>query len=132
MLEESQQRLATGDRCTRHARWLLRQPDAEVVHEWAIVIAFNAAVQYVNAMLLARVGFVPRTHAEREAAIGMLREFRAVRRQYFALKEQSSRVRYSSGFQLPMDTIRLLVDTQLEAIRGVVLRLLPPDTRSQG
>src|SRR4051794_7677263 len=91
--------LETAERDRRLAQYLANTSN-EVLpdYRWAAVVAFYAAVQYVNAFLFERLEFIPNSHAEREAAVRMLADLTVILDDYDQLRDASRLARYSPRF----------------------------------
>lgn len=87
---------------------------------WAVVVAFYAAVHYVNALLWERQRYEPRTHQDRVAAVTRTRELRSTSVAYTELQDLAYRFRYAAGFRPQRATVETAVYTHLEHIRQIV------------
>ena len=94
---------------------------------WACVMAFYAAVQYVNAYLVEQMDTLPGTHEERENAMRLFKTaLRPILPRYLTLKSKSSAARYDSVSQFTAADVRSLIDNELESVRLAVVNELNP------
>ena len=93
---------------------------------WSAVMAFYAAVQYVNAFLYEELGRAPRTHDERENTLYLFASvLRPVTPSYTTLKSRAHAARYAPVSNITRESVRSLLDNELHAIRVAVLNNLP-------
>jgi hypothetical protein len=93
------------------------QPPA---YEWAAVIAFYAAVHYVNGYLWEIRRYEPPDHQSRNRLVRSDPGLRPCFDEYERLFSAGFRARYTPGFRLLDQRARELVDVELEAVRRVV------------
>ena len=93
------------------------QPPA---YEWAAVIAFYAAVHYVNGYLWEMRRYAPPDHESRNLLVKGDAGLRPCRREYEALFEVGFRARYVPRFRLLEHDARELVEIQLGEVRRIV------------
>lgn len=127
MLPLTSQHLATAEENRQLAERIVTDaassPD---LIRWASVIAFYAAVQYVNAFL-AENWTVPGTHVERERAMRLFRTpLRPIIPPYQTLKSKSLAVRYAPTSRITRSQLRSLLDNELYAIRVAIVNALRP------
>ncbi len=93
---------------------------------WASVMAFYAAVQYVNAYLFEELGRAPRTHDERENSLHLFASvLRPIAPAYMTLKFRAHPARYAPLSNITRESVSDLLDTELHAVRVAVLNNLP-------
>jgi len=92
--------------------------------EWVAVIAFYAAVHFVNAYLWEAVRVEPPSHNERQARLRRELPIRPSRRRYARLQELSLLARYDEAFVLPEQEARALVNDNLRYIEANVMAAL--------
>lgn len=93
------------------------QPPA---YEWAAVIAFYAAVHYVNGYLWEVRRYEPPDHQSRNLLVRGDPGLQPCRRQYERLFEVGFQARYTPGFRLLEPAARELVEVHLGEVRRVV------------
>ena len=109
------------------ATTLATSPNSGVTElRWAAVIAFYAAVHYVNGYLYERLVLEPSTHDERNTFVVTISDLRSVAANYGTLQDIGYRARYLAGFRITRQQVAALLD-DLEAIRVAVLAALPDD-----
>lgn len=116
--------LATANENRDLARRMVRgMAKVTAAERWAVVIAFYAAVHYVNAYLWETGGIEPQDHADRrrrmqrDATLGQL-VFRYRRLVMFAYQ-----IRYTPSYRLTATNIRLSLQTMRE-IEAAITPLL--------
>lgn len=92
--------------------------------EWALVIAFYAAVHYVNAYLWEKLNYQPTDHATRAAAVARDATLRPISPAYVRLRELAFEARYRPGFVLPRAAVEMAVRSDLADIERRVLAAL--------
>lgn len=91
--------------------------------EWVVVVAFYAAVHYVNAYLWQRQRYEPHDHAARENAVARAAEIRTVYESYARLRGFAYRARYVPLFRISrVHAERALAD--LDRVERTVLAAL--------
>jgi hypothetical protein len=125
--------LARAERNRAIARALCDAQQTAIVQpppvEWATVVAFYAAVHYVNALLWERLGQSPRDHPTRRGFVARTTSLRRVLRAYDMLADLGWHARYTAIYQPSAATVRDAVHVQLEGIRTAVhqaLGVAPP------
>ena len=94
---------------------------------WASVMAFYAAVQYVNAYLSEHMD-IPGTHQERENVMQFFGTvLRPIVPAYLTLKSRSEIARYAPMSRIPREQVRSLLDIELAAVRVAILNALPAE-----
>lgn len=121
--------LATARQNSDFAAILVRTyDDAPPSLNWAAVVAFYAAVHYVNAYLWEVARVEPRNHFERAKLINTLSILDSLIPGYRRLQGYSINARYNPGFQMESADVRRLLDTDLATVAQVVdAALLPPE-----
>jgi hypothetical protein len=103
------------------ARFSVVQPPA---YEWAAVIAFYAAVHYVNAYLWEIRRYAPSDHDSRGLLVTGDPVLRPCRYAYQQLLDAGFRARYTPGFRLIEPAARELAEVHLGEVRRVVREAL--------
>lgn len=92
--------------------------------DWAVVIAFYAAVHYVNAYLWERDNrYDPGNHKNRSAKVRTLPNLRPIRGQYRRLNGLAYDVRYVETYRLNLATAQSAL-SDLQDIEAQILPLL--------
>jgi hypothetical protein len=94
----------------------------------AAVVAFYAAVLYVNAYLWERLEIEPANHFERERFIRSVSDLRSFASHYTRLQAISLSARCTPGARISPDEAQLLIEISLEAIRVTIIRALDTDS----
>lgn len=94
---------------------------------WGIVVAFYAAMHFVNAYLWERIRTEPANHRERESFVVNVSAVRPVSNDYLRLFAASYLSRYEPGYRIPNEREREHMLVNLEAVRVAVLTALQPD-----
>ena len=89
--------------------------------EWVAVIAFYAAVHFVNAYLWETVRHEPSSHPDRLARVRRERPIRQCRRRYADLQTLGHRARYEAAFALSEQEARNLVRDNLRYIETTIM-----------
>lgn len=98
---------------------------------WGIVVAFYAAMHYVNAYLWERRRIEPANHRERESFVVAVSILRPVSNDYLRLFAASYLSRYEPRYRIPSEHERDVLLMNLAAVRVAVLNALQPtDTES--
>ncbi len=93
-------------------------------YDGAVVIAFYAAVHYINAYLWERDNrFSPQNHSQRRMKVKSLSTLRAINAQYSRLSDLGWKVRYDEGYRLSSSTTKSALD-DLRDIETVILSYL--------
>jgi hypothetical protein len=116
--------LRTAERNRSLATELLSTQMQTPPFDWAVVIAFYAAVHYVNAYLWERDNrYDPGNHKNRGAKVRTLPDLRPIRRQYRLLNGLAYDVRYVETYRLNLTTARSALN-DLRAIEAQIRPLL--------
>jgi len=117
--------LRTGQRNRDLARALLAQPGlAPPPWEWVAVVAFYAAVHYVNAYLWEAARIAPVNHTQRRARVNATRAIRRCRHSYDRLQTAGYQARYDEEFALAEHVAGRLVTVELRAVEAAVMAAL--------
>lgn len=100
--------------------------DAPPSLNWAAVMAFYAAVHYVNAYLWEIAQVEPSSHSERAKLINTWPILDPLIPGYRKLQGYSINARYSPGFQMQPRDVRGLLDTDLVVVAQVIESALSP------
>ena len=92
--------------------------------EWVAVIAFYAAVHFVNAYLWETARREPSSHPDRLARVRRDRLIRPCRRRYADLQTLGHRARYEADFALSEQEARGLVHDNLHYVEATVMAAL--------
>jgi len=95
----------------------LQQPP----YEWVAVIAFYAAVHYVNAYLWELLRLEPNDHSERTRYVRNDRTLRRCRVAYGRLRDEGFKARYTRGYRLSSQRAHGLVNVDLANVEAVVM-----------
>jgi hypothetical protein len=123
MERQTHRHIQTAERNRRIASSLLDTEIASIQsspYEWVAVIAFYAAVHYVNAYLWEARRYAPPDHPNRNHLIDGDPVLRRCRDAYGRLFATGFRSRYVPAFRLPEQDARDLLDVDLEAVRETV------------
>ena len=124
--------LATAERNRQLANALLGAEAAELVrpppHEWAVVVAFYAAVHYVNAYLSERQHYQPHTHEERTAAVARAAALRPATASYLRLLQLGFDARYLPRVRIRRAAAVEAVQIDLAAVATAVRQALSAGT----
>jgi hypothetical protein len=116
--------LDTADRNRDFARTLLRSASLlgqpEPPHEWIAVIAFYAAVHYVNAFIWERYRVEPADHFERGGYVNRDRILRRSPLAYVRLRDEGFKARYVRGYRVEPVRANQLVNVDLANVESVV------------
>jgi hypothetical protein len=93
-------------------------------HEWAAVIAFYAAVHYVNGYLWEIRRYAPPNHESRNLMVRGDPVLRTCQEEYRRLLDAGFRARYVPDFRLLEPAARELVEVHLGEMRRVVRKAL--------
>jgi hypothetical protein len=116
--------LWTAERNRSLATELLSTPMQTPPFGWAVVIAFYAAVHYVNAYLWERDNrYDPGNHRNRGAKVRTLSGLQSVNRQYRRLNSLAYDVRYVETYRLNLATARSALN-DLQDIEAQIRPLL--------
>ncbi len=91
--------------------------------DWAVVVAFYAAVHYVGALLWERSEYEPHDHGERGRAINRMQELQQIEAVYFRLYDVGKKVRYLPGMKISAAPIEIALGDMAQ-IRTTILPLL--------
>lgn len=120
--------LETAARNQELAYALLGPPSPINVHpppvEWAVVIAFYAAVHYVNAYLWERQRYAPRDHTARRHAVMRVASLRLAEPAYRNLQDLAYRARYQPGIRLSRTEVEQALHVDLQLVEQTVLAAL--------
>lgn len=107
----------------RHNEAFYQLTDRNVYSDWAMIVLFYAALQYVDA-LLARHGMIdPGGHDVRDQEVHGRRELQPILRHYFRLKNRSRNARYYCA-RFPLAELERSYQGDLAAIRNHLLPLV--------
>ncbi len=132
MGEQTRQHLSLAERNRGLAVTLLGGAVRPIPGEWVAVIAFYAAVHFVNAHLLELLQTRPRNHNERNAYFWTDRHLMTCRVAYRRLLDAAYQARYAADFELTEQQARNLVVDDLTTVEASVRNALglPPTDRS--
>jgi hypothetical protein len=130
--ERTRQHLVTAEENRAFARTLFADRGSQpVALRWGIVVAFYAAMHYVNAYLWERLRSEPANHRERESFVVTVAILRPVANDYLRLFAASYLSRYAPRYRVPSERERANLLANLDAVRVAVLNALQPtDTES--
>ena len=133
MEERTQQHLRRAERFRRIARGMLQQAQTGQSPgpplDWAVVITFYAALQFVSALRWEKERWEAKTHDDLRETADRFHQLRPHRRTYRRLLDQSWQARYAPEYQVSVADVEPWIGEDLEAIRGAVrltLQLPPP------
>jgi hypothetical protein len=89
-------------------------------HEWVAVMAFYAAVHYVNGYLWEIRRYAPPDHESRNLLVRGDPVLRSCREEYRRLLDAGFRARYVPGFRMLEQGARDLIEVDLEEVRRIV------------
>ncbi|MGI8687437.1 MAG: HEPN domain-containing protein [Thermomicrobiales bacterium] len=92
-------------------------------YSWAVVVAFYAAMHYVNAYLWEKIRIEPRNHDERSDWLAKIAALKSVDGQYGRLRSLAFSARYDPFYQINRPTAEsaLLDIADIErAVRGAI------------
>ena len=92
--------------------------------DWAVVVAFYAALHFVQAYLWEAQRYVPRRHDNMREAVRDTYQLRSARQEYARLLDRSWQARYVSRFRITEQDTTALVQRDLEHVRRVALTAL--------
>jgi hypothetical protein len=92
--------------------------------EWAVVIAFYAAVHYVNAYLWEKLRREPRDHRERAAMVALVSDLRSASNSYIRLQNLAYQARYAHFFDISPSNAAQAVQIDLGLIERTVVSTL--------
>jgi len=92
---------------------------------WAVVIAFYAAMHSINAYLYEALSYEPRDHQERRNWVFMDANLKAISAQYAQLLAYSYEVRYTPGRRLNATAIQGAMQSLREIERHITGLLSP-------
>ena len=129
MEPRTRQHLTKAARNRDLALWLLNAASpisgASPPLEWAAVVAFYAAVHYVNAYLWETRRYEPRDHRARVNAVGQDRVLRAAYRSYMGLRTLAFQSRYHPSFRPTHADAEYAVGNDLAQVERTVQAALP-------
>lgn len=124
MERETSEHFQTADRNRDLARTLLHAPTSigptAASLEWAAVIAFYAAVHYVNGYLRERYQLEPVDHAERSRYVRSDPLLRRCASAYSRLRDEGYRCRYHRAYRLMPQQAHGLINVALANVESVV------------
>ena len=88
--------------------------------EWIVVLAFYAAVHYVNAYLWERQRYEPRDHGAREGAIARTHDLQSAYGSYMRLRDLSYRARYRSRYRISRADAEVALRSDLDQVERTV------------
>jgi hypothetical protein len=92
--------------------------------EWVAVVAFYAAVHYVNAYLWEVRQIKPANHGHRGAEIRADARMASCRVSYWTLQDAGYRARYVETYALAEQRARSIVDVDLRLVEATVMQAL--------
>jgi hypothetical protein len=122
LAERTTVQLETADRNRSIAREVLKleQPQPPP-YEWVAVVAFYAAVHYVNAYLWERQRFEPADHEERQQAVNFVVALAPTLGAYSRLRRIAYEARYLPGYRIHRGAARSLLEGDLAFLRNTVI-----------
>jgi hypothetical protein len=123
MERQTNRHIQTAERNRRIASALIDTELASIQsapYEWIAVIAFYAAVHYVNAYLWEARRYAPPDHPNRNHLVEGDPVLRRSRSEYGRLFATGFRARYVPNFRLPEQDARDLIERDLELVRQTV------------
>ena len=127
MEEGTRQHLTTAVENREFARSLLGDDEVSAAaRRWAVVVAFYAAVHYVNAYIWERLRIEPANHEDRTTLVTTVTDLRPIQTQYLRLLSVSFDARYARRFRVTHEVAEARVHGDLDAIRAAVLNVLQP------
>ena len=122
--------LALAERNRNLARSLLGDEQPLQAAEWAAVVAFYAALHFVNAYLWERYGREPAGHRERNHLVRTDPVLGRCQREYLRLADNAYHARYTVGFQISRRDAQTLIDLHLGRVETIVQQALntPPSS----
>lgn len=124
MERETSEHLQTAERNRDFARSLPNRSIGSLLpgprYEWVTVIAFYAAVHYVNAYLWERYRVRPRNHAERGQYVTRDPVLRRCARAYDRLQDAGFKSRYTALYRIPDWRAEGLVNVDLAEVGATV------------
>ena len=93
--------------------------------EWVGVIAFYAAVHYINAYLWEKLHYEPRNHDERQRVVTTVADLKAAAVSYTRLRSIAYQARYNPGFRLSRSEADIALRIDLYAVEIAVHAALP-------
>ena len=121
---KTRQHLALAARNRDLARALVSGSIRPTPGEWGVVVAFYAAVHYVNAYLWEQRRVEPANHGERLARVRGERTLQACREAYRHLQHAGYLARYDVTFRLPERRAARLVRDDLGIVEATVQNAL--------
>lgn len=122
MEPKTRDHLATAERNRIVAGALIGEPDVQTIsNEWAVVIAFYAAVHLVNAILWERQSLEPLNHEERSRFVFRLAELRPIAQVYPRLSVNAYHARYTPEYRISAQRARQLASMDLSLIESTIL-----------
>ncbi|MCA1723777.1 MAG: hypothetical protein LC748_05930 [Thermomicrobia bacterium] len=93
--------------------------------EWVGVIAFYAAVHYVNGYLWEKLHYEPRNHDERQRMVTTVADLKAATVSYTRLRSLAYQARYNPGFRLTRNEADIALRVDLYSVEIAVHAALP-------
>jgi hypothetical protein len=124
MLDVTAAHLAVADENRLFAEALIVAELRPAPFRWVPVVAFYAAVHYVNAYLWEKRQIEPTSHSERNHFVNMAADLRPIAIHYARLEDAAFRARYLTGYRSSRETAHRHVATNLSAIQRQVVPLL--------
>lgn len=129
MQTSTEAHLATAKRNQGLAHALLSSADIQPRPlEWSVVVAFYAAMHYINAYLWEKMQYAPHNHGERMSAVRTWTELKAVSVSYQRLQDLGYYARYRPNFHIPPSDATDLIQNDLRAVQNAVMQALAPAT----
>lgn len=127
MQPRTEAHLVTAGRNRDLARTLLSSVDIQPPPlEWAVVIAFYAAVHDVDAYLWEKIQYAPHNHGERVKAIDTWAELKVISTSYLLLQDYAYYARYRANYRVSRNDATNLIQRDLQMVEAAVLRALTP------
>ena len=120
MKPRTAQHLTKADANMKRAQLLA---DEDPPADWAVVVAFYAAVHYVGALLWEQGDYTPINHRERGEAMHLMRELRPVEDVYDRLNDLGWKARYLPALRVSPTRIETALGDMVE-IRTAVFAAL--------
>ena len=125
MQQKTRDHLATAERNRIVAGFLIGEPDVQPVsNEWAVVVAFYAAVHLVNAILWERQSLEPLNHEERSRFVFRIADVRPIAQVYQRLSINACHARYTPEYRINSQRARQLASMDLSLIESTTVTAL--------
>ena len=128
MDDRTRQHLDIAEQNLAFARTLLGESGSQTVElRWGIVVAFYAAMHFVNAYLWELARLEPLNHRDRREVIGRWTSLGPMYAAYSTLFDFSIRARYEPGFSARRSDLVSMLDRHLARVMATIERELPDD-----